>query len=113
MGSVEPSILFVFCLTVFCFFLLFYFCRGKQTLKLWVTKGAPLPFSFDILSAVFTYGNRAFTDYPKGIVDYFKPSFPEGYTWERTLEFEDGGVCTANVDVRYKISNFTIKNALI
>ncbi|XP_073251622.1 GFP-like fluorescent chromoprotein amFP486 [Porites lutea] len=73
--------------------------EGKQTLKLRVTKGGPLPFSFDILSAVFCYGNRAFTDYPKGIVDYFKPSFPDGYTWERTLQFEDGGSCIANVDI--------------
>ena len=76
-----------------------------------VTKGAPLPFSFDILSAVFCYGNRAFTDYPASIVDYFKPSFPEGYSWERTLEFEDGGSCIANVDIRYKFTNFTIKDA--
>lgn len=77
-----------------------------------VTKGAPLPFSVDILSAVFCYGNRAFTDYRKDrIVDYFKPSFPEGYSWERTLEFEDGGFCTANVDIRYKFTNFTIKDA--
>ena len=90
-------------------FVVFIFCRGKQTLKLRVTKGGPLPFSFDILSAVFCYGNRsrAFTDYPKGIVDYFKPSFPDGYTWERTVKFEDGGVCSANVDIRY----FTIKDA--
>ena len=82
-------------------------------MTLWVTKGAPLPFSFDILSAVFLYGNRAFTDYPKEIVDYFKPSFPEGYTFERTLEFEDGGYCTASANIRYKISNFTIKNAYL
>ena len=92
-------------------FVVFIFCRGKQTLKLPVTKGEPLPFSFDILSAVFCYGNRAFTDYPKGIVDYFKPSFLDGYTWERTLKFEDGGLCSANVDIRYKFTNFTIKDA--
>ncbi|CAH3169678.1 unnamed protein product [Porites evermanni] len=47
--------------------------KGKQILTLRVTKGGPLPFSFDILSAVFCYGNRAFTDYPASIVDYFKP----------------------------------------
>ena len=77
-----------------------------------VSKGAPLQFSFDILSAVFCYGNRAFTDYPASpIVDYFKPSFPEGYSWERTLEFEDGGSCIASVDIRYKFTNFTIKDA--
>ncbi|CAH3181694.1 unnamed protein product [Porites lobata] len=42
---------------------------------------------------------EAFTDYPKGIVDYFKPSFPDGYTWEQSLQFEDGGSCIANVDI--------------
>ena len=71
----------------------------------------PRPFSFDILSAVFVYCNRAFTHYPAFIVDYFKPSFPKGYSWERNLEFEDGGSCIANVDIRYKFTNFTIKDA--
>ena len=49
--------------------------------------------------------------YPASIVDYFKPSVPKGYLWERILEFEDGGSCIAHVDIRYKFTNFTIKDA--
>ena len=30
--------------------------------------GKPLPFSFDILSSAFEYGNRCFTKYPEGIM---------------------------------------------
>ena len=63
-------------------------------MKMVVTKGAPLPFSYDILTPAFDYGNRAFANYPRDIPDYFKQSFPEGYSWERTMMFEDGGVCT-------------------
>ena len=70
-------------------------------MELRVTKGGPLPFSFDILSAVFNYGNRCIVDYPADIADYFKQSFPDGYSWERTLAFEDGGLCTASADIRY------------
>ena len=61
--SERPFSAFIFCHSFVVFhsdlLLLFlcFFCRGKQTLKLRVTKGAPLPFSFDILSAVFCYGN--------------------------------------------------------
>jgi hypothetical protein len=36
-----------------------------------------------------------------GIPDYFKQSFPEGFTWERTTIFEDGGYLTAHQDTRY------------
>ena len=74
--------------------------RGTQTIDLKVTEGAPLPFSYDILTAAFQYGNRAFTKYPADISDYFKPSFPEGYQWERTMTFEDQGICTVTSDIR-------------
>lgn len=74
--------------------------EGKKTLELRVTKGGPLPFAFDILSSVFTYGNRCFCDYPEDMPDYFKQSLPEGYSWERTLMFEDGGCGTASAHIR-------------
>ena len=45
-----------------------------------VIEGAPLPFSFDILTTAFHYGNRVFPKYPDHIPEYFKKSFPEGYT---------------------------------
>ena len=69
-------------------------------LKLVVTKGAPLPFAFDILTPARQYGNRAFTQYPADIHDYFKQTFPEGYSWERSMIFEDQAVCTATSHVR-------------
>merc|ERR1712168_1531558 len=68
--------------------------EGKQTIDLTVTKGAPLPFSFDILTPSFEYGNRTFTKYPPDIVDYFKKSLPEGFFWSRSMIFEDNAVCT-------------------
>jgi len=58
-------------------------------LKLVVTKGAPLPFAFDILTPAHQYGNRAFVQYPADIPDYFKQTFPEGFSWERSIIFED------------------------
>ncbi|CAH3155645.1 unnamed protein product, partial [Porites evermanni] len=67
--------------------------EGVQTINLTVTNGGPLPFAFDILTAAFEYGNRVFTQYPPDIPDYFKQTFPDGYSWERTMEFEDGAKC--------------------
>lgn len=74
--------------------------EGTQTINLTVTSGGPLPFAYDILTTAFQYGNRVFTKYPTDIPDYFKQSFPEGYSWERHFEYEDGGKC----DVKSVIS---------
>ena len=76
--------------------------RGIQKSTFWVTKGGPLPFSFDPLSKVFKYGNRCFAKYPAGIPDYFKQVFPAGMSFERTVTYEDGGVATASGHFRYK-----------
>ena len=77
-----------------------------------MVEGGPLPFSEDILSAVFTYGNRIFADYPQDIVDYFKNSCPAGYTWQRSFLFEDGAVAIASADIRLRyiilLSHFKI-----
>ncbi|XP_068730989.1 GFP-like fluorescent chromoprotein FP506 [Montipora capricornis] len=73
--------------------------EGTHTIKLQVVEGGPLPFSVDILSTVFQYGNRCFTKYPPNIVDYFKNSCPPGYTFERSFLYEDGAVCTASGDI--------------
>nr|QCO92765.1 UbM-tTA-Dendra2 [Cloning vector pCHX181] len=91
--------------------------EGTQTANLTVKEGAPLPFSYDILTTAVHYGNRVFTKYPEDIPDYFKQSFPEGYSWERTMTFEDKGICTIRSDislegdcffqnVRFKGTNF-------
>ena len=79
------------------------FFRGTQTIDLEVTEGGPLPFAFDILTTATEYGNRAFTKYPPGIPDYFKQSFPEGFSWERTMVFEDGGVCDVKNNIKLVI----------
>ncbi|XP_058953550.1 GFP-like fluorescent chromoprotein amFP486 [Pocillopora verrucosa] len=70
--------------------------EGKQTANFKVITGAPLPFSFDLLSPALQYGNRCFTKYPEGMPDYFKQAFPAGMSYERTFTFEDGGVATAS-----------------
>ena len=80
-----------------CFF---FFLRGTQTINLTVTNGGPLPFAYDILTAAFEYGNRVFTQYPPDIPDYFKQTFPDGYSWERTMEFEDGAKCEVKSVIR-------------
>lgn len=74
--------------------------EGKQTLYLTVKEGGPLPFAYDILTTALHYGNRVFVEYPENIPDYFKQSFPKGYTWERSLIFEDGGICIARSDIK-------------
>ncbi|XP_068687874.1 GFP-like fluorescent chromoprotein FP506 [Montipora foliosa] len=79
--------------------------KGTQCIQLHVETGGPLPFSVDILSAVFLYGNRCITKYPGSIVDYFKNSCPAGYTWERSFLFEDGAVCTASADIRLSVED--------
>nr|ABB17963.1 green fluorescent GFP-like protein [Stylocoeniella sp. NOA-2005] len=84
--------------------------EGKQMSKFKVTKGGPLPFSFDILSSAFKYGNRCFTAYPAGMHDYFKQAFPEGMSYERTFTFEDGGVATASGDISLKGNCFVHKS---
>nr|AAL23574.1 red fluorescent protein zoanRFP [Zoanthus sp. SAL-2001] len=77
--------------------------KGKQFINLCVIEGGPLPFSEDILSAAFDYGNRLFTEYPEGIVDYFKNSCPAGYTWHRSFRFEDGAVCICSADITVNV----------
>ena len=74
-------------------------------MNLCVAEGGPLPFSEDILSAAFDYGNRVFTEYPQGMVDFFKNSCPAGYTWHRSLLFEDGAVCTTSADITVRYIN--------
>ena len=73
--------------------------RGMQTMDLTVIEGGPLPFAFDILTIVFNYGNRVYVKYPEEIPDYFKQSFPEGYSWERSMSYEDGAICLATNDI--------------
>ena len=69
-------------------------------MKLCVTKGAPLPFAYDILTPAFMYDNRAFTKYPANIPDYFKQTFPEEYSWERSMAYENQGICMATSHIR-------------
>ncbi|XP_022807489.1 GFP-like fluorescent chromoprotein amFP486 [Stylophora pistillata] len=84
--------------------------EGKQNANFEVQRG-PLPFSFDILSSAFMYGNRCFTKYPANIPDYFKQAFPAGMSYERTFMFEDGAVATASGEIRYR-SHFFYENSI-
>nr|AMM04545.1 TurboFP635-PIG3-TagGFP2 [Cloning vector pCntrlPIGver2]AMM04548.1 Katushka-PIG3-TagGFP2 [Cloning vector pSplPIGver2] len=72
--------------------------EGTQTMKIKVVEGGPLPFAFDILATSFMYGSKTFINHTQGIPDFFKQSFPEGFTWERITTYEDGGVLTATQD---------------
>nr|ACO55346.1 E2-red/green fluorescent protein [synthetic construct] len=72
--------------------------EGTHTVKLQVTKGGPLPFAWDILSPQFQYGSKVYVKHPADIPDYKKLSFPEGFKWERVMNFEDGGVVTVTQD---------------
>lgn len=87
--------------------------EGTQMSELCIIKpkGKPLPFSFDILSTAFQYGNRCFTKYPPGMTDYFKQSYPDGMSYERSFIFEDGGVATASWNVRLE-GNCFIHNSI-
>ncbi|XP_027044177.1 GFP-like fluorescent chromoprotein amFP486 isoform X2 [Pocillopora damicornis] len=84
--------------------------EGIQKSTFRVTKGGPLPFSFDILSSAFKYGNRCFTYYPEGMHDYFKQAFPAGMSYERSFTFEDGGVATASGHIGLEGNLFTHKS---
>ena len=68
-------------------------------MDLTVKEGGPLPFAFDILTFACQYGNKVFVEYPDHILDYFKQSFPKGYSWERSMTFEDGGICISRSDI--------------
>jgi len=83
--------------------------EGKHTMDLTVKEGEPLPFAYDILTTVFDYGNRVFAKYPRDIADYFKQSFPEGYSWERSMTYEDGGICIATNDITMEGNCFVYK----
>jgi hypothetical protein len=72
-------------------------------MKITVTEGGPLPFASDILATSWQYGSVALTKHLSEIPDYFKQSFPEGFTWERTTIYEDGGYLTAQQDTRFVI----------
>nr|BAX00790.1 fluorescent protein [Acropora digitifera] len=86
--------------------------EGTQMSELVITKpaGKRLPFSFDILSTVFQYGNRCFTKYPEGMTDYFKQAFPDGMSYERSFLYEDGGVATASWNIRLEGDCFIHKS---
>nr|AAK54757.1 green fluorescent protein [Renilla reniformis] len=82
--------------------------EGTQEVKISVTKGAPLPFAFDIVSVAFSYGNRAYTGYPEEISDYFLQSFPEGFTYERNIRYQDGGTAIVKSDISLEDGKFIV-----
>ncbi|XP_078384424.1 GFP-like fluorescent chromoprotein amFP486 isoform X2 [Oculina patagonica] len=87
--------------------------EGHQRFRLRVTEGGPLPFAFDILSAAFCYGNRCFTNYPEEIPDFFKQTFPEGMSWERSMTFEDGGIAAVSAHISLDGECFVHKSKFV
>ena len=64
-------------------------------MKIRVTKGAPLPFAFEMLTPMMTYGSKPFVQHPADIPDYYKQAVENGgLSWERIVTFEDGAVMT-------------------
>jgi len=60
-----------------------------------VTKGAPLPFSFEMLTPMAQYGSKIFVQHPTDIPDFYKQAIEnDGLSWERIVTFEDGAVMT-------------------
>uniref|UniRef100_UPI0001C67B45 Fluorescent Timer Precursor Blue102 n=1 Tax=Discosoma sp. TaxID=86600 RepID=UPI0001C67B45 len=55
------------------------------------------------------YGSRAYVKHPADIPDYWKLSFPEGFKWERVMNFEDGGVVTVTQDSSLQDGEFIYK----
>nr|AQY63018.1 ERT2-PhoCl-Cre-PhoCl-ERT2 [Expression vector pCAG-ERT2-PhoCl-Cre-PhoCl-ERT2] len=53
---------------------------------------------------------RLLEDGDSGVIpDYFKQSFPEGYSWERSMTYEDGGICIATNDITMEGDSFINK----
>lgn len=85
----------------------------EMTLRVTMAKGGPMPFSFDLVSHTFCYGHRPFTKYPEEIPDYFKQAFPEGLSWERSLQFEDGGFAAVSAHISLRGNCFEHKSKFV
>jgi len=57
----------------------------------WVCKTGEVPVAWEALSATLGYGYKCFIKLPAGVKSFFIDSFPEGYTQEKTLDFENDG----------------------
>nr|AOQ25779.1 blue chromoprotein 2 [Actinia tenebrosa] len=87
--------------------------EGTQVEKIRITEGGPLPFAYDILAPCCMYGSKTFIKHVSGIPDYFKDSLPEGFTWERTQIYEDGGYLTIHQDTSIQGDSFIFKVKVI
>merc|ERR1711915_67072 len=61
-----------------------------------------LPTSWVSLIKTLSYGSKCFTRYPNGIKDFFKSCFPDGYTQDRTIQFEGDGVYKTHQEITLK-----------
>jgi len=55
-----------------------------------------LPFSWKVLCHVLQYGVPMFGRYPNGLTHFTRESFPEGFTIDRTVRFENDGTMTSH-----------------
>jgi len=62
-----------------------------------------LPCSWQLVVHALSYGVTMFSQYPNGIVDFFKESFPEGYTADRVETYEGDGTGTVITHLDYRL----------
>jgi len=62
-----------------------------------------LPCSWQLVVHSLSYGVTMFSKYPNGIVDFFKESFPEGYTVDRVETYEGDGSGTVETHIAYRL----------
>lgn len=55
-----------------------------------------LPFSWKVLCHVLQYGVPMFGLYPNGLTHFTRECFPEGFTIDRTVAFEQDGTMTSH-----------------
>jgi len=72
--------------------------KGYQKGK-WVCKSGQLPIPWSVLTPTLGYGYLVFAKYPNGVANFPVESFPEGFSYDRTLTFENDGVITTHHDI--------------
>jgi len=72
--------------------------KGYQKGK-WVCTSGEMPIPWSVLTPTLGYGYLVFANYPNGISHFFAKSFPEGFTYDRTMTFDNDGVIKTHHDI--------------
>jgi len=67
----------------------------------WVCTSGKCPISWPALGPTLGYGFKVFTNVPNGIPHWYQQTMPEGYTMERTFDWENDGNFKAYHEVSY------------